>query len=109
MDYYPDKWKMVKMTNRENGRVHYRIFGVWYGGYAGSDSWKMNSGVTRIEQDEHGYHFHGSSGSVYYCNKNTYGTSMYGHGILSHIIKNAQDVDIEEMPEDTDWMSLNYE
>ncbi len=49
-DYTPDKWLMVKLTNKNN-EFHYRIFACWYGGYLGSDSWKLNSGVTKMTED----------------------------------------------------------
>jgi hypothetical protein len=108
-DYTPDKWVMVKMTNKDD-EIHYRIFACWYGGYLGSDSWKLNSGVTKITKDKRGYHFEGSSGSVYHCNKNTYGTSGYGHGVLTNMIEKSKDtLTMEILPEETNFMELNYE
>lgn len=62
----PDAWKIVKITNPE-GEPHYRVFGGWYGGYAGSDAWQMNSGITKFIDNEGVLEFHGHSGSVYYC------------------------------------------
>lgn len=108
-DYYPDKWLMVKLTNKDN-KSHYRIFACWYGGFAGSDSWKLNSGVTKITEDARSYYFEGSSGSVYMCNKLAYGTSGYGQGVLANMIKKSKDsVLMEIFPEETNFMELNYE
>jgi hypothetical protein len=107
-EYTPDKWLMIKLTHRLDGVVHYRIFGVWYGGFAGSDYWKMNSGVTQVTEDEYGYHFSGVSGSVYHCNRNVYGSSGYGTGVLNTIIAGSKDFDIEILPETTNFMELKY-
>lgn len=79
MSYYqPDKWMIVKITSDD---PHYRVFGSWYGGYLGADSWRMNSGITSmIEENDH-YLFIGSSGSTYACHKDNYGANSYGMSI----------------------------
>lgn len=108
-DYRPHKWVMVKLTNNDN-QSYYRVFASWYGGYTGSDSWKLNSGVTKVTEDDHAYHFEGSSGSIYHCGKSTYGTSGYGHGVLTNMIEESKDiVTIEILPEETNFMKLPYE
>ena len=108
-DYNPDKWLMVKLTNKDD-KSHYRIFACWYGGYLDGDSWKMNSGVTKITEDEKEYHFEGSSGSVYHCNKSMYGVSGYGAGVLGNLIEKSKDtVAIEILPLETNFMELHYE
>ena len=107
--YVPDRWMLVKITNA-NSESHYRVFASWYGGYLGSDSWKLNSGVTRVDEDEHTYQFHGSSGSVYECHKSAYGISGYGMGVLSNMIAEGQKsgIVIEMLPHDTDPQTLEY-
>ena len=76
MEYNPDCWVVLKISAAEHG-THYRLFGGWYGGYCGSDSWKMNSGITKVDVDGDVYLFHGESGSVYRCHKNTERMSGY--------------------------------
>ena len=44
-DYSPDRWVVVKIVTAKE-RL-YKVFASWSGGYGGSDSWKMNSGITR--------------------------------------------------------------
>ena len=39
-EYTPDKWVVIKLTNKHNA-MHYRVFACWYGGFAGSDSWQI--------------------------------------------------------------------
>jgi hypothetical protein len=106
-EYRPDKWVVVKIGE---GNL-YKVFACWYGGWAGSDSWKLNSGITKATLEGNVYSFEGSSGSVYDCHKNIYGTNMYGGGILDNMIEKAKQngIIIEIMPEETKWLELNYE
>jgi len=110
MTYTPDKWVVVKITGIEDTPV-YKVFACWYGGYAGSDSWKLNSGITEVTLEGNVYCFEGSSGSTYECHKDIYGTNMYGMGVLSNMIEKAKEVgvDIEILPEETNWLEINYE
>ena len=77
--YHPDKWLLIKIGGTD---PHYRVFGSWSGGYLGSDEWRLNSGVTRVEEDEDYYYFYGSSGSYYRCHKEMYGATVYGWGVV---------------------------
>jgi hypothetical protein len=108
-DYHPDKWVVVKITGPEIKL--YKVFACWYGGYAGSDSWKLNSGITRATFQNGCYEFDGHSGSVYTCRKGAYGTNGYGGGVLGGFIEKsaANGHTIEIMPEDTDWTALDYD
>ena len=108
-EYNPDRWVMLKFNH--NGAIIYKILASWYGGYTRGDSWKLNSGVTKIEEDGQCYLFHGSSGSVYRCHKASYGLSMYTAGILESFYKEleGQPVKLECLNEDeTNFMELNY-
>jgi hypothetical protein len=107
--YIPDKWVVVKITSRNTTPV-YKVFASWYGGWAGSDSWKLNSGITKTTLEGFVYSFEGSSGSVYECHKDTYGTNMFGAGVLQGMITNAEKrgVIIEILPEDTNFLELDY-
>jgi hypothetical protein len=109
-DYTPDKWLVVKITGKDTPPVH-KVFACWYGGYLGSDSWKLNSGITKATLEGNIYSFEGSSGSVYECHKDSYGTNGYGQGVLVNMIAKAgmNGVTIELLPESTNWMEINYE
>jgi hypothetical protein len=106
-NYYhaPDKWILVKITGDD---PHYRLFGSWYGGYGGADSWRMNSGITSmIEEDDH-YLFIGSSGSTYACHKDTYGASSYGMSVArSYQEKLAPHFQILDEVDATDVINAN--
>jgi hypothetical protein len=109
-DYNPDKWLIVKITGPDTPPVH-KVFACWYGGYLGSDSWKLNSGITRAYEESHCFMFDGSSGSTYACHKATYGASSYGYGVLENMVTKAlaNNITIEVLPEETNWLEINYE
>lgn len=109
-DYTPDRWVIVKIASDKQPPIH-KVFASWYGGYGGSDHWKLNSGITSSALENNVYYFNGSSGSVYECHRNTYGTNMYGMSVLSNMIDKAKEngITIEILPEETDWLEINYE
>jgi hypothetical protein len=90
-NYHPDVWVIVKISGAAVGETYYRVMAGWYGGYAGSDSWKMNSGITKIVKDDEGYEIYGVSGSTYFCHKNTEKMSMYMMSVLSGMQKQAEE------------------
>lgn len=107
MDYRPDRWLVVKLTNSDNNS-HYRVFACWSGGYLDGDSWKLNSGITKVTLVDDCYEFEGSSGSLYRCHVNAQGITGYGSGVLSSLIENSKDkgITIEILPETTDYLEL---
>jgi hypothetical protein len=111
-DYIPDRWVVVKISGyKDRSKPIYKVFASWYGGWAGSDSWKLNSGITKATLEGFVYSFEGSSGSVYECHKDIYGTNMYGMSVLSNMIDKAAEngITIEILPEETNFLELNYE
>lgn len=96
----PDKWVLVKVNGDD---PHYRVFGVWFGGLLYGDSWRLNSGVTRAEEKDGYYHFYGSSGSEYICNKETEGNTSLSINILSGL-PNSEVVETPEDVENFDWI-----
>ena len=90
--YYPDTWVIIKFTSPEN--TTYKVFGGWYGGYAKGDSWQLNSGIDYVKVDDNSYYFHGFSGSVYDCNKNSENRlTMYHESIISDYRKAVDEED----------------
>lgn len=83
-EYTPDKWIVVKIGD-QTGATHYRVFGTWYGGYLDGDSWRLNSGIAKVERSEKYTDVFGESGSVYRCWRNNEGLSMYGSEILEQL------------------------
>jgi hypothetical protein len=87
-EYIPHKWVVVKIEGGEFP-LTYKVFACWYGGYLNGDSWKMNSGITKVTKEEDFYLFEGHSGSVYKCHKDAYGVNMYGHGVILAVFINV--------------------
>lgn len=108
-EYCPDKWLVVKIEGK-NVPLTYKVFACWHGGYLDGDSWKLNSGITKVTKEGNFYLFEGHSGSVYSCNENCYGATMYGYGVLQNIIEKSKEagVNVEKMPDDTNWLDLSY-
>ncbi len=108
-DYTPDRWLVLRIqTDKE---ILYKVFAAWSGGYTGSDSWKLNSGIVRATWADPYWEFDGSSGSVYRCHWDGYGTNGYGGAVLDNLISQAQaqGIQIEVMDGETDWAQLQYD
>jgi hypothetical protein len=108
-DYQPDRWLVVKIVTPK--QQLYKVFATWSGGYTGSDSWQMNSGITQATLVDDTWEFKGYSGSVYTCHKNAYGTNGYGGRVLQGFIDKMPDqgATMEVMPESTDWATVAYD
>jgi hypothetical protein len=105
--YTPDKWMVVKLESPQSS--HYRVFATWKGGYMNGDSWKLNSGIVSVEEDAEFYYFNGSSGSVYQCHKEMYGTTFYGQSVLADMIERSKDRLTITVLDDQNWTDMKYE
>ena len=90
-DYCPERWVVLEVT-KDDDTVR-KLFGGWYGGYLGSDHWKLNSGITNVRIDGDKYEFDGFSGSTYFCDKNGYGMSGYQMQILAGWKQKAEKIE----------------
>lgn len=108
-EYMPDRWVMLRFDSDE-GQV-YKILAGWSGSYLEGQSWKLNSGVVKIEEDDQCYLFHGYTGSVYRCRKTAYGMNM----IMSEKFnqwnrqKNSGEFLMDLLPVNTNFMEIRYE
>jgi hypothetical protein len=73
--YYPDRWEVVSVVSESD--TYYRVLSSGYGGFGGSNSWKLSSGISSIVDLGFYYEFLCESGSTYVCHKESVGTSMY--------------------------------
>ena len=105
-EYTPDNWVVLKITEGEE--TIYKVLGGWrIGEYLYGDCWQMNSGITGVEKQAHLYGFYGSSGSVYWCPQGSYGLTTITSGIYDWIKENYSG-SIELVPEDTNWMEIEW-
>lgn len=87
----PDKWIILKLQDSI-----YKVFGTWAGGYLNGDQWKLNSGISHIEQDDDSYYIYGHSGSCYKCSKSNYGVmTNYGQSVLDNMLETAKSKNIK--------------
>lgn len=86
--YTPDLWEIVRLN--VEGKQMDKIFGSWYGGYAGSDEWRLSSGITKVVENDSHYEIHNQSGSVYTCYKNRQGMSRFAEGEFNYIKKKVE-------------------
>ena len=89
----PDKWVVLKITNELE--TIYKVFGSWAGGYTDGDRWKINSGISSVEEDADHYYFMGYSGSCYKCHKKRYGImTSFSHSVLDNLVDKASEASI---------------
>jgi hypothetical protein len=108
-DYTPDRWTVIRI--QAPAEVIYKVFACWSGGYTGSDSWQLNSGIVRATFADPYWEFDGTSGSVYRCHQDAYGTNGYGGAVLSNLIDKALDqgIQIDVLSSETNWGKIEYE
>lgn len=88
--YAPDCWIIVSLIDEDGERTD-KVFGNWYGGFGGSDSWKLSSGITKVVELEDMYEVHNVSGSLYLCYKSCEGMSGYGSSVMNSFMKQAEE------------------
>ena len=81
--YSPDRWILVEITSKEHATIQ-KILAGWYGGFAGSNSWKLSSGnVTFIDKGDY-YESLQESGSTYKLYKASEGFTGLTAGMFKH-------------------------
>jgi len=104
-DYTPDRWIVINFVN--NGERFNKVLAEWKGSYADGDYWRMNSGITAVEESGDHWLLYGATGSVYSCHKDRYGVTGLAADVLRNLLdKNSETVIIQALPEDTDWHQL---
>lgn len=87
--YTPDRWVVLEFSSDE-GPIR-KVFAGWYGGYLGSDNWKLSSGITEVKEFDDRFEFDNVSGSVYTCYKGAYGMSSYNNIVLSSWLRRIEE------------------
>jgi hypothetical protein len=103
-NYFPDNWVVIKLKGDD---PHYRVLAGWSGGYTTGDSWRMNSGITKVELKGDQYIFYGSSGSQYICHKDAY-CLRKNNAYIWNELQERYSEKVEMMPEDTDWLNTDW-
>ena len=98
----PDSWVIIKITGTE---TLYKVLAGWSGSYLYGTSWRLNSGIVKVEGGEDYFQFIGYSGSVYKCRKDSYGICM-STAVAWHMLQEKYPGQIELMDKNTDWSKL---
>lgn len=91
----PDSWKFVKITNMETGETHDRVLCSWYGGFAGSDYWKLSSGNQEVIDRGKYLEVPQASGTVYILYKEAQHMSGLMGGIYHKFQQDAKKIKME--------------
>ena len=89
--YHPDRWVVVLVKAIKE----YKILGGWSGGYLDGDSWRLSSGITKVEETKNGYNVTNHSGSVYYCDKQSAGFNVLSAGVFELFGEEVKRVDMD--------------
>lgn len=109
-NYFPDNWVILKIKPSKGAYPFYKVLAGWSEGYLSGDSWRMNSGITKVTEEGDHFKFWGASGSCYMCHKDTYRLTMANSGVYNQLKENEQfEGQIILMPEDTDWMEIEWD
>ena len=84
MIYFPHKWVVIDY-GEEVGYTpqRYAILAGWYGGFAGSDSWKRSSPIVEWDFKEDDLEVTTESGSKYVLHKGAIGVTMLTQSLIS--------------------------
>ena len=89
MNYTPDRWVIIEVDSIAG--KHRKVLGSWYGGYLGSDSYRVSSGITKVVDRRKHYEIENESGSVYICYKGAEGMSSLTSGVYKKYKKDLKD------------------
>jgi hypothetical protein len=95
-EYTPDRWVIVEINSDEHGKIR-KVLASWYGGFAGADEWRMNSGIEKVIDQGTYYDVYGYSGSIYKCAKGAEGMSAYTSGIYESYKKQLEESNMGTM------------
>lgn len=102
--YTPDKWVVLRINY--GSETIDKVLAGWYGGFAGSDHWKLNSGIIHTEEFDNRFEFYGYSGSVYVCHKSAHGFTSLTRSMLASWQK-RENIDIKVLEEEYNVRSTN--
>jgi len=80
--YTPSGWAFLKIQVYGSDNPIVKVFGSWSGSYLDGDSWRVNSGCTKSEENENEYIVSGDSGSQYILSKTANHITAYNKGVL---------------------------
>jgi hypothetical protein len=92
MKYSPDRWIILKITTP--AETIYKVLAGWWGGYLGSDRWRLNSGIKSSTFSDDTFYFQSLTDSIYVCHKESYGMT----GLMMSVYSSMREA-VEEQGE----------
>ena len=83
MNHFPHKWVVIDYGEEYAATQRYAILAGWYGGFAGSDSWKRSSPIVEWDFKEDDLEVTTESGSKYVLHKGAIGVTMLTQSLIS--------------------------
>lgn len=71
----PDRWVILNVTSTEENQTVQKVMCGSYGGYTGSDVWRISSQIKQVAYKAGMYTFTTYSGNEYQCAMHSYGMS----------------------------------
>lgn len=100
----PDRWVVLDISSESRNMHVQKVLCGWYGGFAESDRWQLNSGIAKVNEFDDRFEFEGYSGSLYVCYKHARGVSIFLESVINRLLNS-----IEENGDDTKVIVLrNY-
>jgi len=107
--WFPERWIVVRIVSiKDNNQVFYRLLCGWHGGYLDGAFWRINSGITKVEDGGDYWTVFGRSGSVYRCHKESYGFSTLTFNKYTRWQEYLGEENFQMMPENTDWLNVDW-
>lgn len=105
--YQPEKFLVLKLGAKNF--TTYKLFGTWMGGYLHGDSWRLNSGITKVTGDGKLLDFESQSGAIYRVHKDTYGASVFTQSIVDRwVAESGEDKYCSIMPGYINWTEFDW-
>lgn len=79
--HHPGKWVVIDYTSKI-GKPEYSLMCGWYGGFAGSDSWRRSSPIISVLSEDSCWVATTGSGAKYFLYPSTIGVSMLTSSLL---------------------------
>lgn len=76
MTHRPDLWQLIQFCSTDTPTYH--ILASWWGGYAGSDSWRLSTEIQLIEDCQDHWLVTTRSGSQYQLSRHQHCWGMSG-------------------------------
>ena len=95
----PNKWVVLRFKEG-----NFKVLGGWSGGYLNGDSWRLNSGITKVKENEDHYIFYGASGSKYKCYKGREGMTSLSSSIYAELKGKYPSMEFVEFSEEMDML-----